>query len=199
MLWFQAPQPLHDDVIKGIVTGSVGLVTSLIPVIVGWWKDRGASARRSRHLDDAAKRVSFWDVWLKAISPLDLDESVSERKEFAKAEFLAIANDIKILFALDTPSQKHERATNFENERVEMPRWKRWLLLYKPPRARAWFPRFFFYLFALQALTYLPVIVPWQKSEMKQLERQISRDMSLNVPQQGLREDLPQIGRPDAG
>ena len=65
------PNSTRDDLIKGLAAGALGLIGTVVTILVGWLKDRDTSTTRLRQLDEASKRVAFWETWYKAIAPLD--------------------------------------------------------------------------------------------------------------------------------
>lgn len=91
MLWLQSTPPsiLSDDVIKGLVAGSLALLGSLATLLVTWLRDRDAIAIRSKRIEDATKRVIFWDGWLRAIEPLTPDSEKSLQREHVYRQLLA--------------------------------------------------------------------------------------------------------------
>jgi len=57
--------PISDDVKKGLIAGAFGLAGTLIPVVLSWSRDRDAASTRQRKIDEATKRIAFWEQWLK--------------------------------------------------------------------------------------------------------------------------------------
>ena len=76
-----------DDVKKGLIAGAFGLAGTLIPVALSWSRDRDAASTRQRKIDEATKRVAFWDQWLKLSSQVESPsgQTAAQRvqKEFA--------------------------------------------------------------------------------------------------------------------
>jgi hypothetical protein len=128
----------RDDLIKGLAAGALGLIGTVATLLYGWVKDRDTLATRTKQLDEASKRISFWDNWYKAISPLDSGNDSQYWRERARTEMWFTSVTIGRLF-----HQEAQKATTL------LPKWRRWLLFYAPPRSRAWIPRvlFYFYLF----------------------------------------------------
>lgn len=144
-----------DDIIKGLATGSLGLIGTLIGVGVTWVKGRSASTQRIRVLDEATKRILFWDAWLDSSTKANLAEELGKLESRIRGEMLAAAKmvgDTFESFQAEVPTDM-ERLIEYERFRASISRFRRWLLLYRPPRARAWIPRFFFY--------YIIVALPW--------------------------------------
>ena len=49
---------------RRFIAGAFGLAGTLIPVALSWSRDRDAASTRQRKIDEATKRVAFWDQWL---------------------------------------------------------------------------------------------------------------------------------------
>jgi hypothetical protein len=156
MLWLQGtglePASSIDTRIK-VVVAVVGLTGSVIPVLVGWFKDRDQSVQRVRQIEEATKTVVFWDSWLKSIVSANPEVNGTEWKSIATEQFLYASTLISSSLAIRQSAQKTNYAKQaFESHRRSLPWLRRWLLLYYPPRARAWLPRALFYLFLLFVL-----------------------------------------------
>ena len=135
-----------DDVQKGLVAGAFGLIGTLIPAAVAWSRDRDAASARIRKLDEATKKVAFWEQWLKlstqTCDPANLDSVARVQKELSLlAEMLE--NDSVVAQA--AMIKQRGKSTEFQQKVHSMPYWRRLLLLYKPARSLAWFPRLFFF------------------------------------------------------
>jgi hypothetical protein len=146
--------PFSDDVQRGLVAGAFGLVGTLVPAVISWSHDRDAASARLRKLDEATKKVAFWEQWLKLSTqicgPDDGDCIARVRKELALLAEL-LENDSTLAQA-DMVKQRG-RSTEFQEKVHAMSTWRRLLLLYKPARALAWVPRLFFFMgFFLAAL-----------------------------------------------
>src|SRR5258708_982616 len=50
-----------DDVKTGLIAGAFGLAGTLIPVVLSWSRDRDAASTGQRKIDEATKRMAFWD------------------------------------------------------------------------------------------------------------------------------------------
>jgi hypothetical protein len=136
-----------DDVQKGLIAGAFGLAGTLIPAIVSWSHDRDAASARLRKLDEATKKVAFWEQWLKLSTqicdPGNRDSIDRVQKELALlAEILE--SDSRVAQA--EMLKQHGKSTAFQKKVQIMPFWRRFLLLYKPARSLAWFPRLFFFI-----------------------------------------------------
>ena len=147
--------PFSDDVQKALVAGAFGLVGTLIPAAISWSHDRSAVSARNRTLEEATKRLAFWEQWLKVASQVTLpgdptpdqlnQELILLREIVQKDSFVAHRELIKL----------QGKTSEFQNKLGELSLWRRMLLLYQPPRATAWFPRIFFYL-GLFAILIIP-------------------------------------------
>jgi hypothetical protein len=147
---------LSEDVQKGMVAGAFGLVGTFIPAAVAWSRDRDAASARIRKLDEATKKVAFWEQWLKlstqTCDPANLDSVARVQKELTLlAEMLE--NDSVVAQA--AMIKQRGKSTEFQQKVHAMPYWRRFLLLYKPARSLAWFPRLFFFGGLLLALILL--------------------------------------------
>jgi hypothetical protein len=159
MSWLQSTPPniLSDDVVKGLVVGSLALLGSLATLLVTWLRDRDAIAIRSKRIEDATKRVAFWDGWLRAIEPLTPDSEKLLQKEHVYRQLLAASAQIEDLFATTDRLRARVKAyREFEKYRNNLPWFRRWFLLYKPPTVRAWIGRIILYAYTLFVPFYLP-------------------------------------------
>jgi hypothetical protein len=135
-----------DDVKKGLIAGAFGLAGTLIPVVLSWSRDRDAASTRQRKIDEATKRVAFWDQWLKLSSQVESPSGQTAAQRVQKE--LAMLGDIiesDSLLAHTQISRQQEKTSKFTKRVSVLPVWRRLLLLYWPERSLAWFPRFLFY------------------------------------------------------
>jgi hypothetical protein len=156
---------LSDDVIKGLIAGAAGLVGTLITAAITWARDRDVSSQRLRLLDEESKRLTFWDAWLKIqVSITTSEAELSELRERVRAEASAAAALVKGAFQQPiSESAAPSTLAEYSKLRNSLPRWRRWSLLYKPARTRAWIPRVLFYMFAVEGIVL--VIVSWGDKE----------------------------------
>jgi hypothetical protein len=141
-----------SDYIPGL-TLACGLVGTLVAVTATWAKDLGASAQRIRILDEATKRALFWDTWSKALANADPEANAADLRSKVKIEIAAAAQSVEEVYhkpATRQPSA-HVAVSQYQEHRSSLSRIRRWFLLYKPPRWRAWVPRLFFYIYVLEA------------------------------------------------
>lgn len=134
------------DVKKGLIAGAFGLAGTLIPVALSWSRDRDAASTRQRRIDEATKRVAFWDQWLKLSSQVESPSGQTAVQRVQKE--LAILGEIIENDSLLTHTQisrQQEKTSKFTKRVSILPVWRRLLLLYWPERSLAWFPRFLFY------------------------------------------------------
>ena len=138
--------PFSADVQKGLIAGAFGLVGTLIPAVLSWSHDRSATSARTRTLEDAAKRLAFWEQWLK------LSTQVSEPSDAAATgclqQELALLSELIQKDSVAAHAQQTKlrgKSSAFQIRLDALPLWRRLLLLYKPARSTAWFPRIFFF------------------------------------------------------
>jgi hypothetical protein len=137
---------ISDDVKKGLIAGAFGLAGTLIPVVLSWSRDRDAASTRQRKIDEATKRVAFWDQWLKLYSQVESPSGETAAQRVQKE--LALLGDIiesDSLLAHTQISRQQEKTSKFTERVSTLPAWRRVLLLYRPERSLAWFPRLLFY------------------------------------------------------
>ena len=135
-----------DDVKKGLIAGAFGLAGTLVPVVLSWSRDRDAASTRQRKIDEATKRVAFWDQWLKLYSQVESPSGQTAAQRVQKE--LALLGDIieRDSFLAHTQiSTQQEKTSKFTEQVSTLPAWRRLLLLYRPERSLAWFPRLLFY------------------------------------------------------
>jgi hypothetical protein len=145
---------LSDDVKRGLIAGAFGLAGTLIPVVLSWSRDRDAASTRQRKIDEATKRVAFWDQWLKLSSQFESTSGQRVQKE------LAMLGDIiesDSLLAHTQISRQQEKTSKFTERVSTLPAWRRLLLLYRPERSLAWFPRLLFYSGLLSIVLFIAV------------------------------------------
>jgi hypothetical protein len=102
-------QRAEREWIKGLATGILGLIGTFVPLAVGWLKERDISAKRSLQLDEAIKRVTFWEGWLKAIEPLDPGSEAGAWKEKARKQILNASNAVELLIHEEAPKGLENR------------------------------------------------------------------------------------------
>jgi hypothetical protein len=145
-----------DDVQKGLVAGAFGLVGTLIPAAVAWSRDRDAASSRMRKLDEATKKVAFWEQWLKlsaqTCDPANADSVARVQKELTLLAEMLENDSVQAQAAM---LKQRGKSTEFQQKVHSMPYWRRLLLLYKPARSLAWFPRLFFFAGLLLAFVLL--------------------------------------------
>jgi hypothetical protein len=139
--------PMSKEVEQGLVAGVFGLVGTLVPAGLAWARDRDVTSARVRRLDEATKRVGFWDQWLKLSTQLtepgDLTVRDRVRRELTMLCSM-IESDSLVLHA--AASRQQDQSTAYTVKIDTMPWWRKLLLLYKPERSLAYFPRFMFFL-----------------------------------------------------
>ena len=134
------------DVKKGLIVGAFGLVGTLIPVALSWSRDRDVATTRQRRIDEATKRVAFWDQWLKLYSQVESPSGETAAQRVQKELTMLgeiIENDSLVAHA--QISKLEEKTSKFTQQINTLPGWRRLLLFYKPERSLAWFPRLLFY------------------------------------------------------
>jgi hypothetical protein len=146
------------DVKKGLIAGAFGLAGTLIPVVLSWSRDRDAASTRQRKIDEATKRVAFWDQWLKLYSQVESPSGQTAAQRVQKE--LALLGDIiesDSLLSHTQISRQQEKSSEFAERITVMPAWRRLLLLYRPERSLAWFPRLLFYMGLLSIVLFIAV------------------------------------------
>lgn len=149
---------ISDDVKKGLIAGAFGLAGTLIPVALSWSRDRDAASTRQRKIDEATKRVAFWDQWLKLYSQVESPSGETAAQRVQKE--LALLGDIienDSLLAHTQISRQQEKTSRFTERVSTLSAWRRLFLLYRPERSLAWFPRLLFYAGLLSIVLFLAV------------------------------------------
>ena len=135
-----------DDVQKGLVAGAFGLVGTLVPVFLSWSHDRDASSARMRKLDEAVKKIAFWEQWLKLSNQIcDPDNQTHVVRVQKELTQLAEVLEADSAFVQIEMAKQHGRSSAFHQKVQALPFWSRLFLFYRPARSLAWFPRLFFY------------------------------------------------------
>jgi hypothetical protein len=135
-----------DDVKKGLVAGAFGLAGTLIPVVVSWSRDRDVASARLRKLEEATKRVMFWDQWLKLSTQIENPSDPACLQRVQKE--LTLLRDIiegDALLAHAQMSKQQNTTSEFTGKIRGLSSVRKLLLLYRPERSLAWFPRLLFY------------------------------------------------------
>ena len=138
---------MTKEVAQGLVVGVFGLMGTLVPAAVAWSRERDVSSARVRRLEEATKRVVFWDQWLKLSTqlPTVCAPEITDRVRNELTMLCAmIESDSFVAHAVASTQQAQ---TNQFTEKIHtMSIWRKVLLLYKPERSLAYFPRFMFFL-----------------------------------------------------
>jgi hypothetical protein len=137
---------LSDDVQKGMVAGLFGLIGTLIPAALAWSRDRDVASTRARRLDEATKRITFWEQWLKLSSTADPADLTCTQRVLKELKVLGEIIESESLLAQSQVLGQQRTSSEYERLVGSVPFWRKLLLLYKPQRALAWFPRLFFYI-----------------------------------------------------
>ena len=137
--------PFSDDVQKALVAGAFGLVGTLIPAAISWSHDRDAASSRTRTLEEATKRLAFWEQWLKLSSLVVVPDDPTPAQLQNELQLLREIVQRDSLLAHSQQMRLRGKSTEFQNRLGDLPFWRRLLLLYKPGRPNAWIPRLFFY------------------------------------------------------
>ena len=146
----------RPDVTTALISGALALTGTLISFAVSWAKDFSASAQQTKALEEATKRATFWEAWLKAqVAAADPSDNSAELKHRVRVELCAAADLIErvcreratasAVFPLPAAFGQQVAPLPASSARAPIPWYRRWLLLYKPVRAVAWLPRIFFY------------------------------------------------------
>jgi hypothetical protein len=153
------------DVKKGLVAGAFGLLGTLLPVVLSWSRDRDAASTRQRKIDEATKRIAFWEQWLKLSCQVETPDGQACAQRVQKE--LAMLGDIierDSLLAHTQSSKLQEKTSKFTEHVNVLPAWRRIFLFYKPERSLAWFPRLLFYAGIFSFFLFLAVQVNEYKS-----------------------------------
>jgi hypothetical protein len=86
------------------------------------------------------------------------------------------AESIEALFKADSPKILAQ-AKSADLRVQQLPRWRRWLLFYKPPRARAWIPRLIFYSYFFLG----PIQLPLQFHSERVLNKERVEFLAQNI------------------
>ena len=140
-----------EDVEKALIAGAFGLVGTLVPAVISWSHDRSAVSARSRTLEDATKRLAFWEQWLKLSSQVTTPgDTTPEQVQRELARLSEIIQKDSVL--AHAQQNVRSRSTAFQNRVDDLSTWRKVLLFYSPARPAAWFPRIFFYIGLISAL-----------------------------------------------
>lgn len=156
MLWQVIPKAIqvakdgHVSIIdsewfRSLALAAIGLLGTMTPVLVGWLRDRDATAERTRQFDQASKAVAFWKAWYEAIAPMDSGSDAQFWRERARSQMWLASCAVEDLIKPRAGLRQSSPENPFFAVRRKFPWWKRWMLAYKPPRLRAWIPRAVFY------------------------------------------------------
>jgi hypothetical protein len=133
-----------EDVEKALIAGAFGLVGTLVPAVISWSHDRSAVSARSRTLEDATKRLAFWEQWLKLSSQVAVPgDTTPEQVQRELARLSEIIQKDSVLAHAQQGARS--KSTAFQNKVDDLSLWRKVLLFYSPARPAAWFPRIFFY------------------------------------------------------
>ena len=139
--------PMSEDVQKGITAGVFGLAGTLIPAAVEWVHAHDVHAARLRKLDEAVKRVTFWDQWLKlSIQVADPTDAASIQKIEKELAVLGHILESDSYFFHEELTRQQNTAEEYNTKLHALRFWRRWPLLYAPARSVAWFPRILFFI-----------------------------------------------------
>lgn len=140
-----------EDVQKALIAGAFGLVGTLVPAVISWSHDRSAVSARSRTLEDATKRLAFWEQWLKLSSQVATPgDTTPEQVQRELARLSEIIQKDSVL--AHAQQNVRSKSTAFQNRVDDLSTWRKVLLFYSPARSSAWFPRIFFYIGLISAL-----------------------------------------------
>jgi hypothetical protein len=146
---FYDPQQPATKETATVVAAVIGLVGALAGVAVSWFNSTSATAQRMRVYQEATGRVSFWDDWLKARLAAGTSPEETARLQARVQNELCVAVEYVegVVRGEKARAAYHVMRQNLVNVR-------RWFLLYKPSRGRAWMARIMFFLLLAAALVY---------------------------------------------
>jgi hypothetical protein len=107
MIWFDptashvGQSSLRDSLITALVSGFWVFVGTVATLVFSWLKDRDDFAKRTREIDEATKRVAFWNSWLKTLSLTKVDNNNASLKEHARQQIIAVADDLDLFLKED--------------------------------------------------------------------------------------------------
>ena len=118
-----------------ILGGLFGVVSTLIPIVEKWLRERRVQDQQDQYVDRITKKVALWDAWFK------VQQSVCSPEELEKVKGI-------VAVELEHLSPDWQRQSSAQEIQI-IPRSlaRRLVLAYKPVRAVAWIPRVFFYAF----------------------------------------------------
>lgn len=149
-----------SDVVGGMVVGAFGLVGTLASLCVSWLRDRDAVSQRSKQLEEATKRIQFWDQWLKLSTTVD-DAALDLARKRVQQELATLCQILggeSASFHQEI-SQQQSKVSAFQEKLHKLSFLRHTLLLYRPARQLAWVPRIFFFFFILEAI-FIPFMSP---------------------------------------
>ena len=129
------PDLLTPESAKWVLPLAVTAVIGLSSAVFTWAKDWNASARRSRLLDEATKRVQFWDTWLKASSE-NGTVLTEPQKEMARTEVARVA-ELTYRYYQSALLQDTWTRQEYKVYRERIGVFRQFFLLYRPPNPAA--------------------------------------------------------------
>lgn len=159
--------------ITPFVGGVITLIGTLLTVLVTWIKDRDTDARRSKRMEDAAKRLVFW----KSVLELNEDDGSVVK---AKQQIQQVSDEVADLF----PPIAKEASDAYRLYLHKYSLLRRWLLLYPRPitavrlgwRVRA--ARYPFYAFVVGAAMLIPVQLDTYHRVLGRYDKEIRENIS---------------------
>jgi hypothetical protein len=144
---------MNPETKRALMAGCFAIAGTLIPILTSWTKDRDTATQRSKQLDEATKRIQFWDQWLK------LSTSIGDAEGAAARQRVQHELDMLCQLLAGASAQLHieqavvqNRTTIFQAKLNSLSFPRRVLLLYAPARSIAWLPRIFYFFFLVLAI-----------------------------------------------
>lgn len=156
---------LPDKVVEGLIAGSFGVAGTLITAGVSWVRDRDVATQRVHQLEEAIKRLQFWDQWVKLATDLPLPMNEITLAMVQREMNLMVRILENSSHSMETALSLQRTQTTALSDMVQgLSPLRRVLLLYTPARSLAWFPRGFYYLSVALALVSLLALADPEKT-----------------------------------
>ena len=135
----------HGILIAAVITSAAAVLTSLSVLLRDW----NTNGRRLRRLDEAKKRIAFWDAARKA---LPKGASGEEDREFSLRVAKNITQAAGEVEQFCSPPKLSEFELGQIDREAKYSAPRRWLYLYKPVDRSSWKTRINYYVSVLAAL-----------------------------------------------
>jgi hypothetical protein len=133
------PDSAPTSILPGVITAIVGLAGTLATLAFSWIKERDEATKRVKRIEEASKRLAFWDQWWKIQQTIGEVDELSRSKELVRTQIILVTADL-------TTIPQPAPGTEVSRQSVAFSRMI--LFLYKPRNAVAYLPRVFFWVVA---------------------------------------------------